>query len=68
MEYIKHRTVSKNSKNRIYKVLRRSAFITLKNRKTNFQNVPKCRLLNPTKSEIGIISKKILEKVIKTVR
>ena len=54
--------------NRIYKTSRRSAFITLKDHKPNFQNVPKCRLLNPAKSEIGIISKKILEKVIKTVR
>ena len=46
--------------NRIYKTAKRQAFITLKDHKPNFQNVEKCRLLNPTKSEVGKISKKIL--------
>ena len=30
------------------------SFITLKDHKENFQNNPKCRLINPAKSEIGI--------------
>ena len=53
---------------RIYSTSKRQAFITLKDHKPNFQNVQKCRLLNPTKSEIGKISKKILDKIITAVR
>ena len=34
-----------------------------KDHKSNFQNVQSCRLLNPTKSEIGRVSKKIVEKI-----
>ena len=36
-------------------------FITLKDHKENFLNGPTTRLLNPTKSEIGRISKHILQ-------
>ena len=39
------------------------AFVTLKDHKENFQNNPKYRLLNPAKSEIGIISKHCIEKI-----
>ena len=39
------------------------AFITLKDHKTNFRTSTPCRLLNPCKSELGKISKLILEKV-----
>ena len=41
----------------------RNAFVTLKDHKDNFQNNPKCRLLNPAKSEIGIVSKNILGRI-----
>ena len=41
----------------------KQAFITLKDHKENFHNTPKCRLINPTKSEIGKISKQILENI-----
>ena len=37
------------------------AFITLKDHKPNFTNKPTCRLINRCKSEIGKISKQILE-------
>ena len=40
-----------------------NAFITLKDHKENFENQPKCRLINPAKTNIGKISKQILEKV-----
>ena len=40
----------------------------MKDHKENFENNVKCRLINPAKSEIGKISKKILEKINKTVR
>ena len=48
---------------RIDILARRPAFITLKDHKPNFNNRPTCRLINPSKTEIGIISKKILEKI-----
>ena len=44
------------------------AFITLKDHKDDFENNPKCRLINPTKSEIGKISKKILERINTEIR
>lgn len=46
----------------------RKAFITLKDHKENFANSPKCRLINPAKGEIGLISKKILEEINSKVR
>ena len=45
----------------------RPAFITIKDHKPNFQNNTKCRLLNPSKSELGLTSKKLLEKIIMNV-
>ena len=41
----------------------RDSFITLKDHKENFPNNPKCRLINPAKSEIGLISKQLLESI-----
>ena len=46
----------------------RASFITLKDHKENFQNNPQVRVLNPTKCEIGKISKKILERIVKQLR
>ena len=42
----------------------RKAFITLKDHKDNFRSNTKCRLLNPSKSEIGSITKSFLERII----
>ena len=53
---------------RIYCTSERQSFITLKDHKPTFQNNPSCRLINPSKSEIGKISKKILEKIVSEVR
>ena len=41
----------------------RDSFITLKDHKQDFINNPTCRLINPCKSEIGIISKNILDRI-----
>ena len=41
----------------------KDAFVTLKDHKPNFANQPTCRLINPTKSEIGKISKEILDRI-----
>ena len=44
------------------------AFITLKDHKPNFNTNPKCRLINPSKSELGKISKFLIEKVNTIIR
>ena len=41
----------------------KEAFITLKDHKDNFENKPTCRLINPSKQEIGKISKQILDNI-----
>ena len=43
---------------------KRSAFITLKYHKENFKSNQKRRLINPSKSEMGIVSKKYLESIV----
>ena len=42
---------------------RKEAFITLKDHKQNFPNSLPCRLINPAKSEVGLISKRILNRI-----
>ena len=46
---------------RIDTMAEKHAFVTLKDHKPNFENNPSCRLINPAKSEIGKISKAILD-------
>ena len=48
---------------RIEKIAEKDAFITVKDHMQNFQNQPKCQLINPSKSEIGIISLDILQRI-----
>ena len=43
-------------------------FITLKDHKDNFTSNTKCRLINPAKSNLGSVSKKILEKLISAIK
>ena len=45
-----------------------SAYITLKDHKEDFRDRPKCRLINPAKSEIGKISKQLLEEINMKIR
>ena len=49
------------------KLIIQSAFITLKDHKPDFINNPTCRFINPTKSEIGIISENILDNINKEI-
>ena len=49
--------------NRIECMKKREAFISLKDHKENFQTNPKCRLINPAKSDSGKISKSILDRL-----
>ena len=53
---------------RVYKVERRQAVVTLKDHKDNFLNNPETRLINPTKSELGKVVKVKMAKVLNTVR
>ena len=45
---------------RIKQLAEKKAFITLKDYKANFVNQPKCKLINPAKSNSGKISKCLL--------
>ena len=45
-----------------------NAFITLKDYKENFRSNPKCRLINPAKSEIGKASELFIENINSKVR
>ena len=44
------------------------AFISLKDHKEDFDNHPKCRLINPAKSNLGKVCKVILDKINKEIR
>ena len=54
--------------NRISKIPLKEAFITMKDHKENFNSAPKCRLLNPTKSNVGRVSKTILDQANNAIR
>ena len=41
----------------------RPAFISLKDHKENFKHDTKCRLINPSKGEMGIVGKRSLEEI-----
>lgn len=52
-----------NLADRIETVAQRPAFITIKDHKDNFPNRVQCRLINPAKSDIGTVSKSILDRI-----
>jgi hypothetical protein len=57
-----------NLSDRIEMLSQKEAFVTLKDHKDNFSNSPPtCRLINPTKSEIGKVSKCILDRINKDI-
>ena len=47
---------------RVHRTGKKDSFVTLKDHKPGFRSNPQCRLLNPTKPELGKVSKKLLEK------
>ena len=57
-----------NIANRSETMARKDAYITLKDHKENFQQSTPCRLINPAKSDIGRVSKSIMERIVQTVR
>ena len=52
---------------RIQQLQETEAFISVKDHKEGFPNSPSFRLINPSKSEIGKISKHILDKINKSL-
>ena len=57
-----------NIDNRTEQIAKQQAFITLKDHKDNFANHPPCRLINPAKSELGKVSKQILDNIRKMTK
>ena len=53
---------------RVFVSTPRECFGTLKDGKPNFRENPKLRVLNPTKPELGKVSKQLLEKIVADVR
>ena len=53
---------------RIEKLSRNKTFVTLKDHKQNFSSKPTCRLINPSKTEIRKVSKRILDKINTKIR
>lgn len=48
---------------RVEKLAKKEEFIALKDHKPTFHDHPTCRLINPSKSEIGVVSKQILDEI-----
>ena len=57
-----------NIQDQTERMAEQQAFITLKDHKENFQNNPTSRLTNPANSEIGRISKQILDRINTAIR
>ena len=53
---------------RVYVTAKQDAYITLKDHKDIYMNNPKFRLINTSKSEIGMVSKKMLAQIVQVVR
>ena len=48
---------------RVEPIAHKNAYLTVKDHKDNFPNNVKCRLINPAKSNVGKISKQILQQI-----
>ena len=57
-----------NISDRVEKLTRRNAYITVKDHKENFHNKVACRLINPTKSNLGKICKQNLDRINNVIR
>ena len=53
---------------RVQPIAQAPAFVTIKDHKDDFPRNAKCRLINPAKSNVGIISKQLLENINKQLR
>ena len=59
------KTIAKSLKldDKMQRYAEKNAFITLKDHKPRFKSHVECRLLNPAKSEMGMVSKQILDHI-----
>ena len=57
-----------NIPGKVPKLQEQPAFITLKDHKADFPNKVSCRLLNPSKTHIAKVAKRILDRLIKSIR
>ena len=57
-----------NISERINKTAHKPAFISLKDHKENFESKLPCRLINPTKTDIGRVSKQFIDRINKDIR
>ena len=53
---------------RVEPIAHKGAYVTIKDHKDGFPNNVKCRLINPAKSNIGLIGKNILQRVNSDIR
>ena len=54
--------------NRVFATQKRPAVISLKDHKETFPNSPETRLINPTKAELGRVSKQKLAKIVSQIK
>ena len=52
----------------MYKLTEREAHITIKDHKDDFRTNSKCRLINPTKPELGKVNRQILRAKIEIIK
>ena len=57
-----------NLDKRMQKYSNSECFVTLKDHKSNFVSRPECRLLNPAKTELGMVAKNLLDNINKEIR
>ena len=57
-----------NIGDKVEHMAKRQAFMSLKDHKPNFQQKPTCRLINPAKTELGRVSKQIVERINDEIR
>ena len=59
------KTISKtlHLEKRMERYAERPAFLSLKDYKESFKHNTKCRLINPCKGEMGVVSKRFLEEI-----
>ena len=48
---------------RVERIARTPVFVTLKDHKDNFRSNSTCCLINPSKNELGKVSKQLMEKI-----
>ena len=63
----KHIATKIQLRDRIEKLPETPAYVKLKDHKDNFRSNPLCRLINPSKSETGKVSKILLDKISKNL-